>query len=194
MHLTVTEMEAGLTPGPLDAPVFETDFGRIGAQICYDIEWMDGWQVLRDKRADVVFWPSAFGGGRKLNMLAAINHYVVVSSTRKGASQLVDISGATLARSGIWDPNGVCLPVNLEKAFLHTWPHNRHFAAIRAKYGRAIIIHTFHDEEWTIVESRSPDVRVVDVLDEFGIPTHDEMTGEAGAVQDERRPPPPSAQ
>ena len=86
------------------------------------------------------------------------------------------------------------MPVNLDKAFLHTWPHNQHFDAIRSKYGRAIIIHTFHDEEWTIVESRSPELRVADVLAELGIPTHDEMIDEAGAMQDERRPAPSSAQ
>ena len=186
-HLTVGEMDGGLTPGTLQPTVFETDFGRIGIQICYDIEWTDGWQGLRDSGAEMVFWPSAFAGGQKLNMLASIYHYVVVSSTRKDTTVIVDISGEEIVRTGRWDAKGVCAPVNLEKAFLHTYPFNVKFDAIRAKYGRKVLIRTFHDEEWTIVESRSPEVKVTDVLAEFEVITHDEMTAEAAAMQAARR-------
>lgn len=182
-HLTVQEMEGGLTPGTLDPPVFDTDFGRIGVQICFDIEWGDGWEALRRKGAQIVFWPSAFAGGEKLNMLAVIHRYVIAASTRKGSTRIIDISGKTLVASGIWEPAGVCALVNLETAFLHTYPHYQHFDAIRAKYGAHIVIRTFHDEEWTTVESRSNEVRVADVLAEFGIQTHDEMVAEAEARQ-----------
>ena len=154
IHLTVSEMEKGVTPGPIDPPVFETDFGVIGIQICFDIGWCDGWEALRRKGAEIVFWPSAFAGGDKLNMLAATNRYVVAASTRKGPTRIIDISGETMAETGLWDPAGVCVPVNLEKAFLHSYPIYVHFDAIRKKYGRRILIRSFHDEEWSIIESR----------------------------------------
>src|SRR3712207_7956687 len=35
------EIASGVRPGPLDPPVFETDFGKIGIQICFDIKWED---------------------------------------------------------------------------------------------------------------------------------------------------------
>ncbi|MBT4500686.1 MAG: carbon-nitrogen hydrolase family protein [Gemmatimonadetes bacterium] len=187
-HLTDGEMEGFLTPGPLDPPIFETDFGTIGIQICFDIEWADGWQTLRDKHADLVFWPSAFAGGDKLNQLAINHHYAIAASTRKGSTRIIDIDGQTIAATGIWDPKGVCMPLNLEKAFLHTYPHQKHFDDIRAKYGRDILIKTYHDEEWTIVESRAPGLNVADVLAEFDIQTHDEMTATAEAMQQARRP------
>ena len=41
-RLTNGEIESGLTCGPLEPPVFETDFGKIGVQICFDIEWIEG--------------------------------------------------------------------------------------------------------------------------------------------------------
>lgn len=75
MHPTVGEMERGIEPGPLEPPVFETDFGRVGAQICFDIEWSDGWEKLRRKGAEIVFWPSAFAGGSMVNAKATQNHY-----------------------------------------------------------------------------------------------------------------------
>ncbi|MDF9800455.1 putative amidohydrolase [Catalinimonas alkaloidigena] len=80
---TESEIANGVTPGDLDPPVFETDFGKIGIQICFDIEWIEGWQRLKQKGAEIVFWPSAFAGGRKVNTMAMWHKYYVVSSTQK---------------------------------------------------------------------------------------------------------------
>ena len=62
IHPTIGEMNSGVMPGPLNPPVFQTDFGAVGAQICFDIEWPDGWRKLREAGAEMVFWPSAFAG------------------------------------------------------------------------------------------------------------------------------------
>ena len=182
MHPTEGEIEKGVIPGPSGPPVFQTDFGIIGGQICFDIEWQDGWTALQKAGAEIVFWSSAFGGGQKLNMLANLNRYFIVSSTQKGVSKVCDISGETIAWTGLWD-RAFCVPVNLEKAFIHTWPYAERFAEIRAKYGPAVRITTFHDEEWTIIESRSAEVRVGDVLKEFEIATYEEMIRSAEAAQ-----------
>ncbi len=186
MHPTVGEMENGVAPGPLDPPVFETDFGKVGSQICFDIEWNDGWEKLRAKGAEIVFWPSAFGGGQMVNTKAWQNHYCVVSSTRKGTTKVCDIDGEELAKTGQF-AKFVCTSVNLEKVFLHTWPFCQRFAEIHAKYGRKIRIRTFHEEEWSIIESRSADVKVADVMKEFDMQTRDEHIEEADEVQRARR-------
>ena len=34
---TEGELNRGICPGPKDPPVFETDFGTIGIQICFDV-------------------------------------------------------------------------------------------------------------------------------------------------------------
>ena len=73
--------------------------------------------------------------------------------------------------------------MNLEKALLHSWPYCRRFDEIQAKYGRKVSIRTFHEEEWTIIESLSPEVRVADILKEFELKTHEEHIGEADAAQ-----------
>lgn len=44
-------MEHGISPGPLQPPVFETDFGGIGVQICYDsLAWMNKHYVVSSTR------------------------------------------------------------------------------------------------------------------------------------------------
>jgi predicted amidohydrolase len=186
IHPTVGEMERGVAPGPLDPPVFQTDFGTIGVQICYDINWHEGWNRLREKGAEIVFWPSAFCGGRMLNALAWMNKYCVVSSTRFDPTKICDITGEDLACSGrarSW----VCAPINLERAFLHGWPYWTRYNDVHAKYGRKVLIRHFWEEGWSILESRSPDVRVADVLREFDIRTHEEHVARADSMQTARR-------
>ena len=52
-----------ITPGAVAPTVMETDFGRMGLAICYDIGWPDLWTQLREQGAELVVWPSAYGGG-----------------------------------------------------------------------------------------------------------------------------------
>jgi beta-ureidopropionase len=182
-HLTIGEIESGLTPGPLDPPVFHADFGKFGIQICYDIYWNDGWQKLRDLGAEIVFWPSAFGAGRRINTKASEYQYIVVSSTRKNTSKICDLRGEVVTQTGIWDRNFICGSVNLEKVLVDAWPHVKHFNEIRKKYGRNIRITTYDEEQWTVIESLSSDVLVADILKEFGIKTFIQDVQEAEMAQ-----------
>ena len=182
MHPTIGELEKGIMPGAVRPPVFKTDIGVLGAQICFDVEWYDGWRRLREAGAELVFWPSAFAGGSMINAHAWQNKYCVVSCTRKGTTKICDIDGQAVACTGQY-ANWVCAPVNLEKAFLHSWPYCRRFAEIQAKYGRKVSVRTFHEEEWTIIESLSPEVRVADILKEFELKTHEEHIGAADQAQ-----------
>ncbi len=183
IHLTEDEIKAGLTPGPVTPPVFDTDFAKIGIQICFDIEWDDGWTSLQEQGAEIVFWPSAFAGGQMVNTKAWRHQYVVATSTRKNTSKICDISGEVLAQTGIWDRHIYCAPVNLEKIFMHTWPYVRRFDEIRRKYGRLIRITNYHEEEWSIIESLSPDVAVNDIVKEFDLKSHREHTLSAEEAQ-----------
>ncbi|MFC4871761.1 nitrilase-related carbon-nitrogen hydrolase [Negadavirga shengliensis] len=187
MHLTEGEMAKGLTPGPLDPPVFDTDFGRIGVQICFDIMWDDGWSKLKEKGAEMVFWPSAYGGGQNINLKALSHRYVVATSTRKGASKIADVTGEDVTYTGFWNRNLYCAPVNLEKAFLHTWPYVEQFDQIRKEYGRNVRITNFHEEEWSIIESLSPEVSVASIMKKYGLKTYDQHRYDAEMAQIEAR-------
>jgi predicted amidohydrolase len=187
-HPTVGEMGQGIFPGPLDPPVFDLDFGRIGIQICFDIQWRDGWESLAEKDPDIIFWPSAFSGRTLIQTKAWECTAFTVSSTIKGPSRICDISGDVIARTEYWNRNWICAPVNLEKVLIHTWPHVKHFSKIKEKYGRKIKLTTYDEEEWTVVESLSSDIKVKDVLNEFDILTFDKQLAEAEKVQNKKRP------
>ena len=187
IHTTIGEMDQGVFPGPLDPPVFDLDFGRIGIQICFDIEWKDGWEALKKKDPDVIFWPSAFPGRRLIQTKAFECSSYTVSSTIKGPSRICDLSGEVIAQTEFWNRNWVCAPVNLERILIHTWPYVRHFPAIKEKYGRKVLIETFDEEEWTLLESLSPEIKIRNVLDEFGILTLKEHIARAEKAQDKKR-------
>jgi len=50
--------EQGVTPGT-KAPVFETDFGKVGFAICYDIWFPDVCQLLALRGAEIILFPNA---------------------------------------------------------------------------------------------------------------------------------------
>ncbi len=185
-HTTTDEMNAEVCPGPLDVPVFDTDFGKVGAQICFDIQWDAGWKTLKEKGAEVVFWPSAFAGGKMVAARAWQNQYCIVSSTAKDTSRICDIDGAELSATNRWHPWTIAR-VNLEKAFLHTWPYVQRFPEILAKYGSRIRIYSHGEEEWSIIESRDAEVKVAEVLQEFELRTLREHLTAADSEQVRRR-------
>lgn len=182
IRLTPNEIAGGRSPGPPTPPVFDCDFGKLGVQICFDIEWLDGWRALRDGGAEVVVWPSAFAGGQLVNTMAYLHRYVMVSSTRKDTSKICDVDGSELAATSRWN-RWACATVNLEKAFLHTWPFVRRFDEVLAKYGPAVRITNHAEEEWSILESRSAEVRIADVLREFELEPIDDYLAGAERLQ-----------
>ena len=57
VHTGSDALEDGTTPGK-QAPVFNCDFGKLGIQICFDIEFDDGWAELARQGAELVVWPT----------------------------------------------------------------------------------------------------------------------------------------
>ncbi len=178
-----SEMETGVRPGPLDPPVFETDFGKIGIQICFDIKWSDGWEKLKAAGAEIIFWPSAYAGGQELNARAWRHQLHVVSSTQKDTSKICDVTGQVIAQTNRWQPHWTCAPINLEKTFLLSWPAVKVFPDIQKKYGRRIKLTIFAEEEWTVMESLDPDLKVADVLAEFDLQTRQALLASTEEMQ-----------
>jgi beta-ureidopropionase len=187
IHETVEAIADGVSCGALFQPVIKTEYGPIGIQICYDINWDDGWKMLKDQGVKIIFWCSAFDGGQQLNMKALQNKCIVASSTNKNTSKVCDIDGRTITKTGIWDPNLYCGPVNLEKVFLPTYDYLNQFEEIKKKYGRKVRITTFHEEEWSIIESASPDLFIKDLMKEYNLKSHTEGLKEAEIIQAKSR-------
>ncbi len=93
-----TVFEKGVTPGA-EVSVFDLDFGRIGIQICFDINFPESWRQLSENSVKMVFWPSAYNGGFPLQVYAYLHHYYVVSSVCTEKSRIIDPCGVILAET-----------------------------------------------------------------------------------------------
>jgi predicted amidohydrolase len=169
IHPTEGEIQAGTTPGEdVAAPIFKTDFGTIGIQICFDVNWRDEWRRLKEEGAQIVFWPSAYPAGRQLPALALWNQYYVVSSPMEGSAHIYDITGETLAASGKYQRwAGAAIP--LGKRLFET-DFNVHKAReIQQKYGSRVEVTWYHDSDWLTLASLDPGLTVDDLITEYGL-------------------------
>ncbi len=169
-HLTEEELRSGIRPGPVEPPVMETSFGRIGIQICYDANHFQTWTRLVRRGAEVVFFPSEFHGGRILNAQAWMNQCWIVAATALQA-RIIDPGGDDLTASGNFR-GFVCETINLDACLVHIWPHVRKLSAIRKKYGAAVHVKLWQEENYFLLASLHPSLTAKDILDEFNIPTY----------------------
>ncbi len=184
-HATEGEIKAGVTSGTLTPPVFKTDFGIIGMQICYDSKWADSWKHLKKKGAEIVFFPSRAAGGKTISVRAQDNRYIVVSSTGVDG-RIIDVNGEDIAGTGNFS-DWICAPVNLEKVYVNIFPYCRQLDGLREKYGRKIYIKLYQNDGFMSFESLRPDIKIREVLREFNIPTYVEMLENAEDVQKKSR-------
>lgn len=187
MRPAESELQMGIKPGRSNPPVFQTDFGKIGIQICFDVKYNDGWNYLKDNGAQIIFWPSAYASGQEISSRAWRHQVYIVTSTLKDSSKICDITGETIVQTGRWQPNWTSTPVNLEKAFILTWPAVNVFPAIQKKYASRIKITTFSEEEWTIIESLDAGLKIADVLKEYNLKTAYEFEKELAVVHEKMR-------
>jgi len=175
----------GTVPGANDQPVIETDFGKVGMQICFDANWTDGWDNLKRKGADIVLFSSQFPGGRMLNYYALRNSYYIISSTG-GDARIIDTSGNNLETTTEF-VRYVWATINLEKINVTTWPTNQELSKMYKKYGNRIAVKVWHTTDVITVESRDPGLSLLSVLKEFNIPTYADDLRNEKAIQDKYR-------
>ncbi|MBM3738774.1 MAG: carbon-nitrogen hydrolase family protein [Acidobacteria bacterium] len=79
VYLPREEIEGGLTPGN-DYPVFDTDFGKVGIMICWDVQYADPARALALRGAELVLLP-IWGGNEALGKARAIENRVFIASS-----------------------------------------------------------------------------------------------------------------
>lgn len=168
IYPTERECDKGVTPGAPNPKVFQTDFGKIGILICFDINWPEVWGELKEGGAEIVFWPSAYPNPALLSARASTYGYYVVGNSRINPSYIFDGTGNMISMSGRYEPWAFAR-LNLEKIFCEIDFHLDKVKQIRKKYGRKVEIVYFHDNDWVTIESRSPDLTIKQLVDEYGL-------------------------
>ncbi|MHB8901569.1 MAG: carbon-nitrogen hydrolase family protein, partial [Thermoguttaceae bacterium] len=148
---------------------FDTDFGRIGILTCFDLNFAELWQEADRLDVDVVFWPSAYGGGRPLNAYAtAFNYYVVPV----GAGNFIDSTGDTLQKVDNPRPQQFVATLDLDRTLIHTNFNAEKVRRLLEEHAGEVEQEQFFAmESWYLLRAAKPDVRVRDLCRQYGIET-----------------------
>jgi predicted amidohydrolase len=98
VYLPREEVEAGLTPGT-DFPVFQTDFGKVGLMICWDVQYADPARALTLGGAELILLP-IWGGDQAIGKARAMeNHVFLAASGYDYPTYIMDPAGEMLAEA-----------------------------------------------------------------------------------------------
>jgi predicted amidohydrolase len=119
VYLPREEIEGGLTPGNA-YPVFDTDFGRIGLMICWDLQYVDPARALAAQGAEIIFLPIWGGYSTLLRARALENHVYLVSAGYDCETAVFSPLGEALHST---KASGVLktLKVDLNQRFTEPW-------------------------------------------------------------------------
>lgn len=175
-------LEDGVTPGR-EFPVFACDFGRLGIQICYDIEFDDGWEALARAGAEIVVWPSQSPQTVRPACYAARHRYWVVSSTWRNNAAIFEPTGMIAAQ--ILPPERVLVrQIDLSSVILSWQPPLRNGEALRERYGDRVGFHYSEAEDRGLFWSNDPALPILKMARELGLETIDESLSRNRRLQD----------
>ncbi len=158
--------------------LFECDFGKVGAVICYDLNFEEIRQKYKKAQPKLVLFPSNFGGGLMRNFFAFdTRSYFVSSCGYNCSSEIINPLGVSLGTTSN-HYNYVIRTVNLDFEIVHLDGHWDKIRAIKDKYGETVevtdigyigvVMMTYHGEDKTMKEIlREFDGRTVDEYLDF---------------------------
>jgi hypothetical protein len=166
-HPTDSEVKAGVLPG-MDVPVFDTDFGRIGLSICFDLNWPEDWAEMKRAGAELICWISAYEGGFPLQAYAWTHRLVIVTSVWPYHARVIERSGRIVAEASRWGRLALA-NIDLDQRLFHAAELKEHILPIMTRYGDKVRIETFNDEHLFTLETVDPELRVQDIIGEYGL-------------------------
>lgn len=186
VHPTINECkDLGVVPGA-EAAVVDTDFGRVGLAICYDIGWPDHWADLARRGAELVIWPSAYDGGFPLSCYAWNHRYHVVSTVRTDHANVIDITGSVVASTNPWHPMTDAV-IDLESELFHADYNEQQLPRIESEMGERVTVKAFGEERFFTLASNDPEWPVARIKSHYGLEAFREYHARATSVQQECR-------
>jgi predicted amidohydrolase len=160
-------MEGGATPGK-DVPVFNCDFGKLGIQICYDMDFADGWAELARHGAELIAWPTQSPKTSLPAARARQQRCYIVSSTWRHNASIFEPTGKIVAQ--IKPPQSILVQeLDLSYALLPWSSKLRNGEALRQAYGNKVGFHYYEDEDCGIFWSNDPKTTIGEMVRSIGV-------------------------
>jgi len=186
MFPTIGEMEGGILPGR-GAVVFDTDFGRIGAMVCFDFNFTELLAEYKQQGVELICFLSNFRAGRLIPAAALQNQCFIASSVPEENGVIVDPLGRTLAESSHYG-RIIFAQVNLDSRVVHIDYNAEPVRRMKEKYGPQVKVETASPEAVYLLSSLHPEKSMDAMIAEFGIETLDDYLNRARKVRLEYLP------
>ena len=183
VHLVVDQRtgltEGGATPGKKE-PVFDCDFGKLGIQICYDMEFNSGWRELASQGAELVAWPSQSPQRSRPVARALEGHYYIVSSTWRNNASVFEPTGKIAAQimerpdmrksaGGLLENNVLAQEIDLSYAILPWSGKLENGKLFTRTYGDKAGFHYYEDNDCGIFWSNDPQTTIRQMVQKLGL-------------------------
>ncbi len=171
VHLVVSlergKMESGSTPGKV-FPVFDCDFGKLGIQICYDMDFPEGWVELARRGAELIAWPTQSPQTSQPAARARDHRCYIVSSTWRHNASIFEPTGKIAAQ--IKPPQNILVhELDLSYALLPWSSKLRNGEALRKAYGDKVGFNYYEDEDCGIFWSNDPETPIREMVRSIGV-------------------------
>jgi hypothetical protein len=185
VNLTVGEIEEGLCSGR--APVVvETDIGRLGGIICFDLNFEPLRHAYRALKPDILTFASAYHGGLAQGMWAYDCRSFFVSALPFDGGGILDPYGRPLALTDCYHAVARAT-VNLDRAMVHLDYNSEKFSAIEKKYLGEVVIDIPANVGSGLLYSLSDKRTALDVVREFELELLDDYFPRALRANEENR-------
>ena len=165
--LTTGEVDLGMSSGK-GAVIIDTEIGRIGGVICFDLNYNELLLQYREEQPDIIVFPSMFHGG-------------LMQATWAYQCQSYFVGALFFHGTGIRDPFGRVVDetdchheiaiarVNMDRVMLHNDINQDKFDDIRRKYGDKVRLDIPKNIGCCLLFSESDEFTAMDIVKEFGL-------------------------
>ncbi|MEZ4680782.1 MAG: carbon-nitrogen hydrolase family protein [Caldilineaceae bacterium] len=146
-------------PALMAPPVYDTDFGRIGMAVCFDVNFPSVWQTLAEQGAELIIWPSAYSAGTSLQAHALNHHYTIVTSTYTKDCIVYDITGQETLYEKSDEINISRVTLDLDRGIYHENFNMAKRDRLLAEQGDDVELEQWLPrEQWFVLRAKRPGV------------------------------------
>lgn len=164
---TIYEMEKNIMPGK-SAPVIRLDFGKVGAAICFDLNFEELRKEYAAQDPDLIIFSSVYHGGLAQNIWAYECRSHFVGSVNANPSQIRNPLGEVLASSSNYQ-DYVVKRINLDCELVHLDYNQGGLKAMKEKYGPRVTVSDPGYLGSVLVTSEDEKITALEMIREFKI-------------------------
>ena len=171
-----------------DAAIFDCDFGRVGAVICFDLNFEEIRKLYKEKKPDLMIFSSLYHGSFMQNFWAYdLRSWLVTSiggNNDRGA--VLNPVGTKVAETSNYR-HWLTQEINLDCFVAHLDLNWEKVEKAKNKYGAGLCLHEPGDLGAMLLSSEMDDITIDEIVKEFGIEHIDEYFTRSIKYADENR-------